>query len=238
MTLEEFSNEFDILIQSYLNQQEYGISDKISFNEYEKSVFLTKAQEELVIELYNGKNPNGDSFEKTEEMRRYLGNLVITYDTDTKEEDIKGICNSSVFFKLPIDLWFITYESATISSNTNKCINKLVVPVIPVRQDEFHRIRKNPFRGSSKNRVLRLDANDNIVELISNYNIDKYLVRYLAKPSPIIIEDLQEGLKINDQSNKSECMLHTALHRLILDRAVRMALISKSINVDNLDRQQ
>ena len=32
-------------------------------------------------------------------------------------------------------------------------------------------------------------------------------------------------------------MLNTALHRLILDRAVRMALVSKSINVDNLDRK-
>lgn len=237
MTVEEFSNEFDVLLQSHLNQQEYGNSDKISFNEYEKSVFLTKAQEEIVIELYNGKNSNEDSFEMTEEMRRYLSNLIITYYTDAKEEGIKGIDSSSVFFRLPIDLWFITYESATISSDTDKCINELVVPVIPIRQDEFHRMRKNPFRGSSKNRVLRLDTNDNIVELISNYNIDKYLVRYLAKPSPIIIEDLQEGLKINNQSNKSECMLHTALHRLILDRAVRMALISKSINVNNLNEQ-
>ncbi len=34
----------------------------------EKSIFLTKAQEEIIIDLYNGKNPFGDSFEKTEEL--------------------------------------------------------------------------------------------------------------------------------------------------------------------------
>ena len=239
MTLEEFSSEFDVLIQSYSKQLQFGdITDSIEFTEYEKSVFLTKAQEELVIELYNGKNPNRDSFEKTEEIRRYLSSLINTYESTTKEDNIKGIDSSSVFFKIPSDLWFITYESATISSDTDNCVNGLVVPVIPIRQDEFHRIKKNPFRGSSKNRVLRLDANDNIVELISNYNITKYLVRYLSKPSPIIIEDISsQGLEINNQSNKSECKLNTALHRLILDRAVRMALISKSINVDNLDRK-
>ena len=247
MTLEEFSSEFDVLIQSYSKQLQFGdITDSIEFTEYEKSVFLTKAQEELVIELYNGKNPNRDSFEKTEEIRRYLSSLINTYESTTKEDNesttkednIKGIDSSSVFFKIPSDLWFITYESATISSDTDNCINELVVPVIPVRQDEFHRIKKNPFRGSSKNRVLRLDANDNIVELISNYNITKYLVRYLSKPSPIIIENISsQGLEINNQSNKSECKLNTALHRLILDRAVRMALVSKSINVDNLDRK-
>ena len=130
MTNEEFSNEFDTLVNS--NSTFSSTLTPLEFDEYEKSVFLTKAQESVVISLYKG-TLTGDSFEKTEEMRRYLGNLIITYDTDTKEEDIDGIDNSSVFFKLPTDLWFITYESATISSDTDKCINKLVVPVIPVR---------------------------------------------------------------------------------------------------------
>ena len=238
MTLEEFSNEFDVLIQSYSKQLQFGETHNLSFTEYDKSVFLTKAQEELVIELYNGKNPNRDSFEKTEEIRRYLSSLINTFESTTKEDNVKGIDSSSVFFKIPSDLWFITYESATISSDTDKCVNGLVVPVIPVRQDEFHRIKKNPFRGSSKNRVLRLDANDNIVELISNYNITKYLVRYLSKPSPIIIEDISsQGLEINNQSNKSECKLNTARHKLRLERCVRIDLISKYINVDNLDRK-
>ncbi len=59
MTTEEFSNEFDTLINSY------SISELLSFDEYEKSVYLTKAQEEIVEGLYTGK-VLGNSFEETE----------------------------------------------------------------------------------------------------------------------------------------------------------------------------
>lgn len=77
MTTEEFSNEFDVLLNSYS-------SGGVEFNEYEKSIFLTKAQEDLLVELYNGKNPFRESFEETEEIRRYLSNLVKTYTTTEK----------------------------------------------------------------------------------------------------------------------------------------------------------
>ena len=52
MTTEEFSNEFDTLLNSYGENP-----STIELDEYEKSVFLTKAQEEIVIDLYSGKNP-------------------------------------------------------------------------------------------------------------------------------------------------------------------------------------
>ena len=85
MTTEEFSNEFDTLLNSYaLSPNKYGMESSpltIELDEYEKSVFLTKAQEDIVISLYNGKNPTGDSSEKTEEIRRYLSDLVKTYTT-------------------------------------------------------------------------------------------------------------------------------------------------------------
>jgi len=81
MTTEEFSNEFDTLVSSYRRFKDFDdkeILDSIEFDEYEKSLFLTKAQEQLVISYYNGKNVTVDSFEKTEEIRRYLSSLVKT----------------------------------------------------------------------------------------------------------------------------------------------------------------
>ena len=68
MTTEEFSNEFDILLNSYSSKD----NQSVNIDEYEKSVFLTKAQEDLIISAYNGKNSTYDAFEKTEEIRRYL----------------------------------------------------------------------------------------------------------------------------------------------------------------------
>ena len=232
MSTEEFSNEFDVLIQSFTQNVKFGNTDSIAFTEYEKSVFLTKAQEQIVIELYNGKNPYNDSFEKTEEIRRYLNFLVKTTSltplTDNELNNNK-ITDKSFIFVLPEDLLFITYESVDTTNTT--CGNSLDVQVYPVTQDQFHRVINNPFRRS-KRRVLRLDAGNNMVELISNNNITNYKIRYLSRPQPIIIQDLFNNLAIDGVSTKTECQLHSSLHRLILERAVRMGLLSKSINID------
>ena len=230
MTTEEFSNEFDVLVQSFSRQNQYGdISTEIAFNEYEKSVFLTKAQEAIVIELYSGKNPNYESFEKTEEIRRYLSNITKTYKTSDKVDTNNKITQESTVFRLPSDLWYITYEAVDLEDNNLGCLKGTNVWVHPITQDELHRLKNNPFRNANYRRVLRLDITSDSVELLSKYNISQYIVRYLAKPSPIILQNLSEGLTINDVSNKTECSLSSSIHRLILNRAVEMALQSKSI---------
>ena len=104
--------------------------------------------------------------------------------------------------------------------------------VTPVTQDEFHRIMSNPYRGPSANRALRLDINNNIVEIVSIYPIDKYLVRYLSQPSPIVLQDFT-GVSVNNVSTRTECELDESLHRAILDRAVRLAITAKAQYVTN-----
>ena len=49
MTVQEFSNEFDVLYNSITSNQAPGL------DEYEKSVFLTKAQDEIVKAYFNPK---------------------------------------------------------------------------------------------------------------------------------------------------------------------------------------
>ena len=229
MTTEEFSNEFDVLLNSYSRTLAFGNTTNIvELDEYEKSVFLTKAQEDIIIEIYNGKNPTNDSFEKTEETRRYLNELIKTYETSDKFVDMVGISSNSIFFWIPEDVWFITYESVILQDDNLKCINGNNALVTPITQDEFYKINKNPFRGASKNRVLRLDISNNSVELVSNYNIDKYIIRYLSKPSPIILTTLDSDLNINEVNEETPCKLNTSIHRRILERAVRLAIISKT----------
>ena len=230
MTLEEFSNEFDTYMNAYRETNGFGSDRSIEFDEYEKSVFLTKAQEEIVAEFYNGKNPFKDSFEKTEEVRRYLSSLVKTKKLTQVQSD-NAISKNSVFFTLPDDVWFITFESVELQSD-NKCIDGKIVQVIPTQQDQVHRLRNNPFRGASDNRILRLDSDTNKIELISKYPIKEYIIRYLSRPLPIILEDLYDELVINNYNTKMECQLNPAFHKTILDKAVRMALISKSININ------
>lgn len=222
MTNQEFSNEFDILYNNIASNQAPGL------DEYEKSVFLTDAQDSLVLEIITGKNLTGDSFEKTEEIRQYLTNITKTAVlTKSEVTEIHKISSKSTLYNTPEDLWITTYESVTFDDAKVGC-NPEYIAVFPVTQDEFTRIIKNPFRKASKNRVLRLNIADKI-ELVSEYNIKDYTIRYIKRLSPIILEDLSEGLSIKGQNTKTECELNPALHEAILERAVQLAKASMGL---------
>lgn len=215
MTTQEFSNEFDILYNNIMSNSAPGL------NEYEKSIFLTQAQEALVLDIYRGKFDE-NSFESTEEVSDYINTLVRQSKiTDTVEGN--GISTNSVFYQLPNDIWFITYESVILRDNNLDCKNGQEVIVKPITQDEYYSISKNPFRGANDRRVLRL-LSDNKVELISKYGIESYLIRYLSKPEPIILDNLSTyGVTINGESKITECKLNPAVHRILLNRAVQLA---------------
>lgn len=232
MTTRQFSDEFDVLLDSFSHKEKMGDNPQhVVLDEYEKSVFLTKAQKELVLAYYTGRNIEGEGIEQTERVRRYLSNLVkeSTLSPITTTNGLPlGVSSSSKFFTLPDDLWFITYEAAAV--NSDDCHNGTTLDGIPVTQDEYHKIKRNPFRGASSRRVLRLDLSEQVIEVISKYEVASYYVRYLLKPSPIVLVDLPDGLIIDGETTTTECKLHEALHQEILDRAVQMALASKSIS--------
>ena len=225
MTIEEFSNEFDVLLNSYAANNPFGIGQGLTqLDEYEKSILLTEAQESIVRDLYNGKL-TGDGFESTEEQRRSLDSLVNTVELTPRDLQKPKMSDNSKFFELPDKLWFITYESALLSDDTLGCKNNTRVEVTPIKQDEYHKVKNNPFRGASDKRVLRIDTGSSIVELISKYTIEKYLVKYLSKPTPIILQDITDSnLTIEGEHIVTECKLSSILHRTILERAVALAI--------------
>lgn len=221
MSNTEFSSEFDILYNNILSNVAPGL------DEYEKSVFLTMAQESYIKDLYSGANsPSNSSFEKDEENRRLIGELISTYETSKKTTGHLGLSRNSMFFEIPEDVWFITYESALLKDERLGCLNETEASIVPVTQDDFYKIQRNPFRGPAEGRALRLDNANNIIELVSDYNISKYLIRYVKRPSPIILvnlDEVNEGLSINGMNRASECKLNPATHRPILERAVMLA---------------
>lgn len=236
MDTTEMSDLFDELINAY-SQTPDNPKDPLVFNEYQKSLFLTDAQEQLVISLYNGKNSMGNMFELTEEDRRLLSGLIrsVTLQPTNEQNNTCNTCTryqhittNSQFFRLPPDLMFITYESCNFSSD-DSCLNNKTVQVYPTTQDEFHKINKNPFRGPNGNRVLRLDIQNNIVELVSKTPIKNYFVRYIKKPRPIILVDLDGDLSIQDQQSIMNSELNSLLHEKIVRLAVQLALQTKNI---------
>lgn len=235
MTTLEFSNEFDVLLDSYRRFKDFDdkeILDSLDFNEYEKSVFLTQAQEQLIVELYTGRTNLGSAFESTEEFRTYLRNLIKTEVLTPIKKELIGLSKNSEFFHLPDDLLFITYESALLGKEAG-CKEGEYIIVIPTTQDEYDSISQNPFRRAGLRRALRLDLSDGDIEIISKYPIQEYKVRYLRRPKPIILFSKADveltGTTINGYNDKTECELDPILHKLILERAVPLALHSKSL---------
>lgn len=241
MTVQEFSDSFDVLLNSYAHSADFGDAasrQDVVLDEYEKSVFLTEAQEQLVLSYYAGKN-SLESFEETEEVRRYLNNLVVTKEytsgsgltlNSSGTNTTAPTRAKSYLVEEPADLWFIVYESARYAT-TDTCIDAKTAEITPVTHDTFSRVFDNPFKGPNLRRVLRLDR-DGKIELISKHDLGRYLLRYVKKLEPIILIDLPEGLKIDEKYTAQGCALHKALHRPILELAVRLALQSKGYNID------
>lgn len=229
MTTKEFSDNFTVLLNSH-SEVLGNNSFTIALDEYEKSVFLTNAQEEIVLSLYRGTDYPKGSFEETEEIRRYLSSLLKTDVLEQSGDSNIKVSEHSTFYQLPSDVWFITYESAKLEDESLKpCKNGITVEVVPITQDSYHRVRNNPFKGANNNRVLRLDYNSDTVELISKYQISEYLIKYLVRPTPIVLINLPEELSVNGIREETQCVLHPTLHKTILERAVVMAIASKGI---------
>lgn len=235
MTLEDFSSGFDTLLNSYAVEAGFGEDSSkgsLTFTEYEKSLFLTKFQDEFTVSLYRG-DLLGTGFEGTEELRRYLAPLVKDAELSPVEEDgkltlsHKGMESFSLFFRLPTDLRFITYEAVGLDADSRPCAGIARLDVVPARQDEYNRLRKNPFRGANNRRALRFDLSDGYVEIVSRYRVTKYYLRYLRKAAPIILIDLGHENTIEGVSHASPCELHEALHQRILEGAVQLALQSR-----------
>lgn len=237
MEIQDFSHGFDTLLNSYAITATQGSTDNpatIELDEYEKSVFLTKAQKDLALDLYSGRNTIGASFEETEELRRYLSPLVKEMTLNpipTTNGKPLGVDSKSKFFTLPEDLWFITYESVVLSDG--KCEDNTQMEVVPVRQDEYHRIKKNPFRGANDRRALRLDLSEGNIEIVSKYTVTSYYLRYLRKLKPIILVNLDEENAIDGMTAVTNSELPEILHQKILDRAVMLAAQSRGYTRNN-----
>ena len=222
MDVQELSNLFDTLLQPYITKDVLGEQNTLAFDEYEKSIFLTKAQEQIVLELYQ-------ELEQSEENRKYLSNLIKTDNyAPVGEQDETLINNNFKSYKVEIsnDILFMIYEQCTLSDENN-CINNKIVSVVPTIHDDLDKVLKNPFKSPNSRKVIRLDF-DNKIELISKYNISNYKVRYLKKPNPIILITLEDNLSINNGDTEvSNGETNPILHERIVQRAVQLAVQSK-----------
>lgn len=191
---EELYNKFQLYYDNVSSHQAPG------FSLHEISSYLTDAQLELVRSFY-------EMFEKDEACRKALVPLVISETIETSTPDIEKMADESRFFRLPVitmdgerelpaplpKILYILYESIRNPRFRSQCHGWWNCPIKPVTHDEFHSIYNDPFIYN-KRKSLRLDVSDgkdSYAEVVSkrygeNWN---YFVRYIMRPTPIILCD-------------------------------------------------
>ena len=227
MTVSEFSNEFDV----YYNSIATNAAPSIDL--YEKSVYLTKAQLEIVKNYFTPEgNKYRKGFEQTSKRRNDLRELIRTNKSTLQVTSDDAISDDSKFFRIPNNTFIIIQEKVLVN-DSNACVDGQYVKVKPVTHDEFNIQENNPFKKPHKRVVWRMDyysqqGNNKNVEIICPFQVSEYKMRYVMYPQPIILTNLLtafpgENLSIDGTSAEQTCQLSESIHIEILNRAVELA---------------
>lgn len=227
MTNSELSNEFDVLYNNITSNQAPGL------NEYEKSVFLTKAQSQLVNEYFNNRTDGfGGGFDGSQK-RQYDFSSLIKVATLQEQKNFAPVTSTDIIldkrskiFFFPTDYFLSVNE--ILSDDTRQ------YSVIPINHIEYQRLMLKPYSLPVKKAAWRLITREyggnTVVEIIGVFgNNLEYKIRYVKTLSPIILENLNiygDDISIGGLQVKTECQLPEEVHQEILERAVTLAKIA------------
>jgi hypothetical protein len=225
MTTQEFSNEFDVLYNNIMSNQAPGL------DEYEKSVFLTKAQLEILKNYFNPKgNKYGQGFDENAKRQIDFSTLITVAKPSqyTPEGGYVKFDDRSQLYKMPQDILLMLNETGI---NTVDGVKRLI-SIIPMNYEEYARLMSKPWKQPLKNQGWRLFQStggvDFISEVVIKYNssLADYKIRYVKRPKPIILANLADeysNVSIEGINTITECELDPILHPEILQRAVELA---------------
>ena len=235
MTLDEFSELFDVQYNNITSNQAPGL------NEYEKSVFLTKAQDEIIKNYFtaNSKGNNiGQGFDDSAKRQADFSVLMMTkhQTEETSISNIQKLDERSKIYTFPETVFIVINESLTYVPTSG---SKKFFQIIPLKYDEYTRLMSKPFKRPLKHQAWRLINSGSVsgstytkcVEIITTPEYDDkeltYNIRYIRRPKPIIVGDIDD-LKINGESYNAnnQCELDPILHEDILQRAVELAKVA------------
>lgn len=246
MTLQEFSDQFDVLYNNISSNKAPGL------NEYEKSVLLTKAQTELLLNCFAPESQGNlvkkgfdesiirqadfSSLMEVKELPPHNGSGPII---DKRAYSFSYTIQGSNSGSDPTDEIFLPINEVieVYRKGTDKSLK--TYQIIPITFMEYNRVMQKPFKRPCKWQAWKLfttvttidvDNNPRNVEIILPVNYDKatydikYFIRYIKRPHPIILEDLSyDNLSIEGFTSSTECELDPILHNQILQRAVELA---------------
>lgn len=242
MTNSEFSNQFDVLYNNIMSNQAPGL------DEYEKSVFLTKAQDEIVKAYFNPKgNKFIEGFDGSQQRQIDFSMLMATstissFDTsefDGRTDGVKSIV-------VPADALMFVNETLQVTRDSRS----VILTVLPISYQEYSLYMMKPYKRPAHYQAWRIldntSGSDRKADIVAGPNdaLTKYTARYVKRPLPIILVPLSyaSGLSLGGYLGRSaegnlvsstdgstvvtsgiECGLDPILHEEILQRSVELA---------------
>lgn len=209
MDYQEFSDRFDVLYNNITSNQAPGLT------EYEKSLFLTKGQDEILKNYFNPKgNKYDEGFDGNRKRQIDFSSLIYVDETDSSglnepNYDPRTSSQGAVSVYLPDDpaVWFIINERVKVTRAG--VTNPVLLTVKPLSMDEYDRLMSKPYKRPLKYQAWRLINStsqpasgsiryDSSCDIIAGPNdtITSYSIRYVKRPKPVIVGDL-DGLSIN-----------------------------------------
>ena len=158
MTTAEFSNQFDLLFNNISSNQAPGL------NEYEKSVFLTKAQDEIVKNYFQAES-NGNTikkgFDDTAIRQMDFSDLIMskTIQEETGDNAVPSVDPRALVYKISKDdrVYIIINESLYLMvSQEGKLKVNGIRQVVPIKYTEYMRLMSKPFKEPLKNMAWRI----------------------------------------------------------------------------------
>ena len=220
MTANEMSFEFQVGADVVASDGAPGYTDE------EIGILLTKAQERFVKQKYTSKgNKYFKGFEGSEKRRKDLSELIRTAnltnaDLSASQVDVH---RNGFFYDLPADMLYSVSEIVTTDIEDCSVVGTTPlltqIEVQPVTHDEYNININNPHKKPYNKLVWRLDYNSDEHELITDgsYGITGYQIRYLKKPTSIIVDNT---IPINQIDSE----LDSSTHREIVDEAIKIAI--------------
>lgn len=243
MTAKEMSDSLDTLLNAYSQNPDFGKDTSlmdIRLDEYEKSVYLTHAQDNIVKNYFQKNTANdGNGFDDSERRQIDYSTLITTNGGENVTSSSKTFDDDSLVFKFPTDVLFVLNEKITIKKSNVKTAEYVVVPI---NYNDYDRYKSKPYTKPLRKQAWRLLNNDSgkIAEIILKNDLEEdevatYKMRYVKRPKPILVADFTgmdltfAGYEAGSDGNygPQDCELDPIIHRDIVAEAARLAIASR-----------
>ena len=155
MTTTEFSTEFDVLYNNITSNQAPGL------NLYEKSVFLTKAQSQLMSEYFSKRFDGSEGGFDSSPKRQIDFSSIMEWNTlERITQSAPRFDPRSILYAMPDDALFIVDEQLSLLNYDNISYSQAdtdtFYSVVPISYEDYARLMSKPYKYPPKSQAWRL----------------------------------------------------------------------------------